>query len=365
MLTSRFELPPDPLLAARRCLEQRMPAGDPAQLRTAARQAGATAEELRRTAAVLLASLETSLWSGPAHRAFAEQVRAHAPSMSAAAERYEHCAGLLSGYAAALDETAPRLTSTRGRLRQRCEELAARGFAQELASPVGAAGLGPARPDTADLLPLARDFKACYDRWADALDRCLLALRQAGEAGSSHDRHGLAGFGHRLAGAAHRQLSTFERAVLHPSLHNLSDCLGTLNTDLSVLGLGLLLICPPAATACLVTPRRWGRPVGGGRRPAGAGRTGRLRRAGYGIGGGDPRRWRRRACPAGHRGRRPPGAGRWTVGPRRSSTAGIPSPSTSARARNSCATGWPPNPALALHRPSTTEKLLKEPSAKC
>ncbi|HST49233.1 RNase A-like domain-containing protein [Jatrophihabitans sp.] len=254
MATERFLLPADPRLAARLCLDQRMPAGDPVRLRLAARRAGSTAEDLRRTSAVLLATVDSTLWSGPAHQAFAEQIRTHTPLLSATAERYEHYAGLLGTYAAALEETAPRLTATRSRLQQRWEELAAHGLSRELASPAGlGSSLGGPQPDAAaELLPLARDFKACYDRWADALDRCLLALRQAGEADPTRDRHGLRAFGQHLADAAHQQLSSFERAVLHPSLRNLSDCLGTLNADLSVLGLGLLLICPPAATACLV-----------------------------------------------------------------------------------------------------------------
>ncbi len=255
MTTERFVLPADPMLVARLCLDQRMPAGDPGQLRSAARRAGGTAQELRRTTAALLATVDSTLWRGPAHRAFAEQISTHAPLVSATADRYEHYAELLDAYAAALEETKPRLTATRSRLSQRWQELAPHGFAQELASSsgLGAAVVG-ARPDAAaELLPLVSDFKACYDRWADALDRCLLALRQADHADPTRDRHGLRAFGHQLAAVAHQQLSPFERAVLHPTLRNLSDCLGTLNTDLSVLGLGLLLICPPAATACLLT----------------------------------------------------------------------------------------------------------------
>jgi uncharacterized protein YukE len=259
MATERFLLPADPLLAARLCLEQRMPAGDPARLRAAARHAGSTAGDLRRTCAVLLATADTTLWSGPAHRAFAEQLRTHAPMVSATAERYEHYAGLLGTYAAALEETAPRLTATRSRLHQRWEELVARehrGFARELASPAAHPGLGSpvggTRPDAAaELLPLAREFKAWYDRWADALDRCLLALRQADHADPTRDRHGLRALGHQVSHVAATAVGTFERAMLHPSLSNVSACLGELNAGLSVLGLGLLFIYPPAGAACL------------------------------------------------------------------------------------------------------------------
>ena len=100
-----------------------------------------------------------------------------------------------------------------------------------------------------DLLCIARDFKAAYDRWADALDRCIRALSQADEADPTRDLHGFRALEHRVASAAGGYLSPFEKAGLHPSLHNLSDCLGSLNAALTVLGLGLLFICPPAGAA--------------------------------------------------------------------------------------------------------------------
>ena len=105
--TSRFELPGDGLLAARVCLDQRMPAGDPSRLRSAARRSGGLGRGPapgRRDAAVLH---RYPVWSGAAHRAFVEQIRAHAPSMSATADRYEHYASALIAYAGALEVTAP------------------------------------------------------------------------------------------------------------------------------------------------------------------------------------------------------------------------------------------------------------------
>jgi uncharacterized protein YukE len=123
MAISRFELPGEGLLAAQVCLDQRMPAGDPVGLRSAAARSGAWAAELRRVASVLLSNADTPLWTGPAHRAFVEQVRANAPCMSATAERYERYASALHVYAGALDETAPRLLAARNQLRQRYDEL--------------------------------------------------------------------------------------------------------------------------------------------------------------------------------------------------------------------------------------------------
>ncbi|HEX8095899.1 hypothetical protein [Jatrophihabitans sp.] len=233
MGVSRFELPGDGVLAARVCLAQRLPAGDPVELRSVARRSVGWAAELRRVAAVLLSSAEGPLWAGAAHLAFVEQLRTHAPAMSATADRYEHYAAALDGYAGVLEEASPRLRAVRERLRQACD--------QPTQAPEA----------SADLLATARDFKAGYDRWADALDRCIRALSQADRADPTRDLHGLRAIEHRLATTATTYLSPFERAVLHPSLHNISDCLSSLNTALTVLGLGLLFICPPAGTACL------------------------------------------------------------------------------------------------------------------
>jgi uncharacterized protein YukE len=246
MLVSRFELPSDGLLAARVCVVQRLPAGDPVRLRLMARRSGAFAAELRRAASVLLAGAEAGLWTGQAHQAFLDRLRIHAPSMSATADRYEHYAAALSSYAGALEETAPRLGLTRRLLQQRCDELARRQ--QAAPSP---AEYQPSADLGADLLSSARDFKARYDGWADALDRCIRAFSEADHADPTRDAHGLRAIEHHVAAAARQQLSPFERAILHPSLHNLSDCLGALNADLTVLGLALLFICPPVGTACL------------------------------------------------------------------------------------------------------------------
>ncbi|HST46650.1 RNase A-like domain-containing protein [Jatrophihabitans sp.] len=184
------------------------------------------------------------MWRGVAHRAFVEQLRASAPSITATAERYEHYAGALNCYASVLDETAPLLVVTRNRLRQRYEDVAGR-------CPGTLGSAETTRPTAADLLPLASTFKAGYDRWADALDRCIAALSQADESDPTRDRHGFAAFGHHVAGVVGAALSPFERAVLHPSLANISACLGSLNLGLTALGVGLLFVCPAVGAACL------------------------------------------------------------------------------------------------------------------
>jgi uncharacterized protein YukE len=248
MATSRFELSADGLRAAQVCLGQRVPAGDPAGIRLVAVRSGARAAALRRTASALLSGAEAGLWRGAAHRAFEDQLRTHAPSMSATADRYEHYAAALSSYAGALEETAPRLGATRRLLQQGCAELSRR---QHAAVVPGVAEYQSSPDPGSDLLPIARDFKAAYDRWADALDRCIRALSDADQADPTRDVHGFRAFEHRVATVAHHSVSPFEQAMLHPSLHTLSDCLGALNVDLTALGVALLFICPPAGTACL------------------------------------------------------------------------------------------------------------------
>lgn len=246
----RFELPAAGLAAAQACLAHRVPAGDPACLRSAARRSGAFAAELRHSADVLLSSAESSLWRGPAHRALAEQLRSHAPQLTATAERYCDYAEALFNYATALDETATTLHAARRQLRQRSDELASRPSCAAAQFVATAPGSQPADPG-ADLLPVARAFKASYDRWADALDRCVQALTRADAQDPTRDRHGFRAFTHQLGHAAAAAISPFEQAMAHPSLRNISACLGELNTGLSVLGLGLLFICPAAGAACL------------------------------------------------------------------------------------------------------------------
>ena len=254
MTVHRFDLPTVGLAAARTCLAQRVPAGDPVQLRAAARRSSAFADSLRRSANVLLSGIESGPWRGPAHRALAEQVRAHAPALTAAADRYDGYAGALIGYAGVLDDTAAALLALRRQLQQRSDELAhvaPRPVGVWQGNQVAGSQPGTGHDPGAELLPLARAFKAGYDRWADGLDRCSRALLHTADRDPTRDPHGFQALRQRLSHAAAVVVSPFERAVLHPSLHNISACLGELNVGLSVLGLGLLFICPPVGAACL------------------------------------------------------------------------------------------------------------------
>ena len=154
MTSPRFSLPPDGVAAARVCLAQRLPGGDPVRLRAASRRSAAFAAELRHSAGTLLATAESPVWRGPAHRAFTEQLRTQAPTLTATADRYDEYAAALAGYAGALDVLAPSLGTIHRQLRQRSDEVA------------GAPDPG------GGLLALARSFHARYEEWLDALERC-------------------------------------------------------------------------------------------------------------------------------------------------------------------------------------------------
>jgi hypothetical protein len=249
MAVNRFELPHNGMAAARVCLAQRTPAGDPTRIRLVARRSGAYAAELRRATTLLFAGLDSTLWAGPAHRALADQLQAQAPLLRSGAEHYEQYALALARYAATLEEVEPRLAYARRRLQQRFDELALRDPMATIGPPACQVIAGS--DNAADLLSVALDFKVSYDRWADALDSCIRQLGQAAAIGSTGHRHGLRAFTSEVTGLVSKTLSPFEKAILHPSLRHYSDCLSSLNTSLTVLGLGLLFICPPAGAACL------------------------------------------------------------------------------------------------------------------
>jgi Bacterial CdiA-CT RNAse A domain len=249
----RFELPVGGLPAAWLCLVQRVPAGDPTRVRAVARRSGSLAAELRRTADALLSGVESALWRGPAHQALVAQLRVHTPQLSATAERYDGYATALIGYAGVLEDTAGALLALRRQLQQRSDALTSPA-GTGLQFPTGLGAVPPGGPGAdlgAELLPLARAFKTGYDRWADGLDRCIRALHCVDEHDPTRDLHGFGAFAHQLGHAAMAVVSPFEQAILHPSLRNISACLGDLNAGLSALGLGLLFLCPPAAAACL------------------------------------------------------------------------------------------------------------------
>lgn len=288
MVLSRFELPPDASVARDICLAQRMPTGDPGELRSVALRSGALAAELRSTARVLVTGTGSTVWSGKAQQALADTLRAKAPHLESTAKRYESYAAALSGYAGTMDTATPRLRWLRGELASRTGTgrtpiggaasaprwtqvpslRAGSGFMPVGPVPGGsvpggtAGGLqGPAvhtdvaqaaamAAEAAELSSYARQFKAAYDQWADALDRCCFALSRADADDPTRDPHGLAALGRQLDRIA-KYVAPIDYMLMHPTLKNASECLGILSTELSIIGLALLFICPPAGAACL------------------------------------------------------------------------------------------------------------------
>jgi len=268
MALSRFELPSDGPTARDVCLAQRVPTGDPQQVRSVALRSGALAAELRSAARVLLSSAEGGLWRGKAQQALADTLRAKAPHLDATAERYESYAAALSGYASTLDIASPQLRWLRGELANRAgvgttplgspslgptwthESAASPGAGHAAGAQALTAQSPAAQAASVELRAYAQRFKAGYDEWADALDRCCTALLRADASDPTRDVHGLAALGRQLDRIA-KYAAPIDYMLMHPTLKNASECLGILSTELSVIGFALLFICPPAGAACL------------------------------------------------------------------------------------------------------------------
>ncbi|MGI8667459.1 MAG: RNase A-like domain-containing protein [Jatrophihabitans sp.] len=224
------------LIAAQRCLARRLPSGDPAWLRAAARRSGGLAEELRRTSRALSGYQEAMDWSGAGQRAFVVAMSDRAPDLGRVAGRYEQYAVALIGYAGVLDRVQPQLLRLHAQLREGCAP---------------AAGQLPGSAGDADrderLAVLARDFDQAWQEWDAGLRRCVHALGQAGSVW--RDRSGWSSFGHGLVRVL-SELSPVTPLLDHSGLAGLSHALGNLGNHLAIAGLVLLVVCPPAAAAC-------------------------------------------------------------------------------------------------------------------
>jgi hypothetical protein len=210
--------------------------------------------------AVLSGCAGASGWRGVARQEFAGSVSATTPQLVRVAGRYDGYATALVGYAAVLDRVQPRLVWLRKQLvagvaeQESAVEHAVAGVrSQALAgarsqvlagSQVMVAGSG----GDGRLRSWAAEFDGLWQEWDRALRRCRHELGAAGRVEA--DRHGWSAFGH---GAMHLLGSVTEpvlRLAEHPDLASLSDALGGLATDLTVLGAVLLVVCPPAAGVC-------------------------------------------------------------------------------------------------------------------
>jgi hypothetical protein len=261
------------VVAARECLGRRVPAGDTSWLRVVAARSAGFAGDLRRVSTVLSGCAGSSGWRGVAREQFADSVSVTTPQLVRVAGRYDGYATALVGYAAVLDRIQPRLAWLRKQLAAgvaECESAVEHaavdrpvagvrsrdgvgvGSRVGVVSPVlGGSLVSAAVVDPggeARLRSWAAEFDGLWQEWDRALKRCRHDLGAAGRVEA--DRHGWSAFGHtalRLLGSVADPVLGF---VEHPDLASLSDALGSLATDLTVLGTVLLVVCPPAAGVC-------------------------------------------------------------------------------------------------------------------
>ena len=259
MAVERFALSVDGVAAADACLAARMPTGDPGSVRLAARRSAACADELRRLGTSLRTAAQSALWQGAAREAFVAQLSGSAPRLTATGDRYDGYGRALRRYADALDTALVQLPPLRAELERGRTAYENRPLAPVLAGPrasgallVGGAQHVPGVDTGAEraLWQAAVRFKYSWDQWADALDECTASLLAVNQADPTRDLHGWHAAVRGLDRLA-RYTSPLVYLAMHPSLKTLSDELGIVSNELTVVGLGLLMICPPAAGAAL------------------------------------------------------------------------------------------------------------------
>jgi len=267
----RLRVPGDPVAAAELCLAARLPGGDPGRLRAGSARAATFAAELRRLGAALGSPVGMAPWRGVAQREFAAVLARDTPRLAATADRYDAYAGALARYAGVLAGAAGELAGLRRELGWRLDAARAARAAlvltpeprtpppppmppvppgpDEAADP---AAVARRRADAAagELWPWVARFRAAHDAWLDALDVSVAAIRAAHAHDPTRDLHGWAAFQHNTATLG-RWAMPLTQLALQPSLRGLSDTLDTLATELTVLGIGLCFVFPPAGAAAL------------------------------------------------------------------------------------------------------------------
>ena len=197
-----------------------MPAADAATVRTAAARAAGLAAELRQVHAALSGSMgQAAGWSGSAELAFQDSMSSQLSQFAPAVQRYEGYAAAFARYATELEWVEPRLRAARSRLAN--------------AVPAGlGGGVDPS-------CVAAAEFQRCWADWDAARARCAAGLAAAGEVAADPRRSGWS----RLL---HGVTSVLPDGI---SLADLSRALADLGQALTVAGVVLALVCPPAAGA--------------------------------------------------------------------------------------------------------------------
>lgn len=232
------------------CLAAALPGGDPSRVRLAALRSAALGTELRSAASTLLDASGSTVWHGVAQHSFATAIAHNAPRLSATADRYEAYSVALSEYAGHLDTALSALPGLSRVIGYSRDELVALRSTPVDDSPRGAAQLRRMAQVEVDLRALVSRFAQAQSAWIDAVARCHDALLHANEIDPTRDLHGWAAVRHNVGRAAGGVVRPFAEFVEHPSLHALSEACGSLASDLAVLGLALMVVCPPAAAIC-------------------------------------------------------------------------------------------------------------------
>lgn len=260
-------LPDDPAAAARCCLQRPNLAAEPGVARSVAARARAWSTQLREVRRVISTGPDREVWAGQAARAFAAGLRGIVDDLSLTSERYAAYAVALEVYARELDGVLPALSRARERVGYELDRLrTAPGRALGIPQPTppaagpraplrlvchaGVGSVGPA-PSDAALRAAVAEFVTVFGHAVGAAERCAERLRAADRADPGRDRTGWRAFAHSLAGAA-RFVAPFAAVAVDPSAAKFSDALSVLGTELTMVGLGLLFICPPAGAACLL-----------------------------------------------------------------------------------------------------------------
>lgn len=228
-------LPSDGYAAATTCLDASRPPGEGDEFRATARLLARVAQQLCDSIAELRAiAADRSAWTGEAADAFRSAVtepsNAHLDQVPA---RYDGYARQLQSYAAALDDSQPRIGAARTQVQDAVgayrSALARRSrFAGAPAQLLLAATAPDVQAAVQECDAAARRFQAEYNAWVDAANRCIDGLKSIDRHDKLHNPHGA-------------------RAAVGSVAHAISGLMNELAGLSSVLAVVSLALCPELA----------------------------------------------------------------------------------------------------------------------
>ena len=250
----------DPVGAARDCLSRRVPTREAATVRAVAMRARSWAADLASVQSWVRSGVGIDVWAGQAAAQFSAGLHGMSGDLSATQDRYAAYAAAFDDYATDLDGLVVLMQGARAILEAELERVQ-RAPAVALSVPAQSLGsqssLRTSWPDPiavdraySGLRGAVREFVALYGRYLDAAHRCTSRLMAADRADPGRDRTGWQAFSHAIAAAATLALP-YAAALADPSAAHFSQALSVLGNELTILGIGLLFVCPPAGAACL------------------------------------------------------------------------------------------------------------------